>query len=177
MQEKFKKISKYFSFILRHNPRSINLEMDDLGWVSIESLIKNTTQFSLSFDIIKQIVSEQHRFKISPDRTKIKANQGHSIDIVLDLKPSKPPKFLLHGTAERFVKNIMNSGLNKQKRNFVHLTSSFKVAEFVGSRHGKSSVLTVESGLMYSIGYNFFKTENNIWLIKYVPANHVKILV
>ena len=162
-----KKTSKYLSFILRHQPGSIGLELTDEGWANIEELIARTTKFKLTKESIQTIVNtnDKKRFLISDDGLRIKANQGHSVKVSLELEPVTPPDFLLHGTTERFIESIFKEGLNKQQRHHVHLSETQKTALNVGSRYGKPVLLKVDSKQMHEDGFEFFKTENDVWLI------------
>jgi len=169
------KLSKYLSYILRHNPDSIGLELDKNGWADIDELIKKTTNFSLNrfnIDLTVQ-TNDKQRFSISEDGLKIRANQGHTIEIDLDLKSIKPPPVLYHGTASRFIDSIIREGLTKQKRHHVHLTESLEIASSVGNRYGKLVLLSIFTNEMINDGYIFFKTVNNVWLVDNVPFKYL----
>ena len=170
-----KKISKYLSFILRHQPDSIGLELSDEGWASIEELIGKTRKFKLTKELINTVVetNDKKRFLISEDGERVKANQGHSIEVNLELEPVTPPEVLLHGTAERFLESILREGLTKQRRHHVHLSETQKTALSVGARYGKPVLLKVDSEQMHRDGFEFFKTENNVWLVDYVPTKYL----
>jgi putative RNA 2'-phosphotransferase len=166
--------SKFLSLVLRHKPEEIGLVLDQNGWASIDELIDfaNASGTKLSRPQIESIVanSDKQRFAISPDGMKIRANQGHSVDIALGLAPQTPPEQLYHGTATRFLDSIRASGLHSASRQHVHLSSDLATAEKVGSRHGKPVVLTVESGRMARDGHLFYVSENGVWLTDAVPA-------
>ncbi len=166
--------SKFLSLVLRHKPEEIGLVLDQNGWASIDELIdlSNASGTKLSRPQIESIVanSDKQRFAISPDGMKIRANQGHSVDIALGLAPQTPPEHLYHGTATRFLDSIRASGLHSASRQHVHLSSDLATAEKVGSRHGKPVVLTVESGQMARDGHLFYVSENGVWLTDAVPA-------
>ena len=170
-----KKISKYLSFILRHQPDSISLELSDEGWANIEELITRTKKFKLTKESIQTVVdtNNKKRFLISDDGQRIKANQGHSIKVSLELEPVTPPDFLLHGTAERFIESIFKQGLTKQQRHHVHLSETKETAMSVGSRYGKPVLLKVNGKQMHEDGFEFFKTENDVWLVGCVPAKYL----
>jgi len=170
-----KKISKYLSFILRHQPDSIGLELSDEGWVNIGELITRTKKFKLTRESIQTIVdtNDKKRFLISDDGQLIKANQGHSVKVSLELEPVTPPDFLLHGTTERFIESIFKHGLTRQKRHHVHLSETEKTALSVGSRYGKPILLKVDSKQMHKDGFEFFKTENEVWLVYKVPIKYL----
>ena len=171
-----KKISKYLSFILRHQPDSIGLELSDEGWANIKELIGKTRKFELTKELINTVVetNDKKRFLISEDGERIKANQGHSIKVKLKLEPVTPPDVLLHGTAERFLESILKEGLTNQQRHHVHLSETQKTAMSVGSRCGKPVLLKVDSRRMHSDGFEFFKTENDVWLVDCVPVKYLE---
>jgi len=171
-------ISKYLSFLLRHRPEAIKLELDTKGWAPIDEIIDKTTKFRLTRDLIEIVVetNDKKRFSISKDGRKIRANQGHTIEINLDLKPVQPPDTLLHGTAQRFIKSIEAQGLCKMKRHHVHLTESKAVALSVGQRYGKPVILEIPASQMSKDGHLFFKTSNNVWLVEHVPVKYLKNL-
>lgn len=172
------KVSKFLSFVLRHKPEAINLTLDNEGWASVAELIeKAKPQITLTPKLIKQVVlkNDKKRFALSDDEQCIRANQGHSIQVNLQLSPVKPPVLLYHGTATRFLESIKQEGLKSKQRHHVHLSSDFKTAIAVGKRHGKPVVLEVASGKMYQQGFQFFLSNNGVWLTKYVPADFIEI--
>lgn len=170
-----KRKSKYLSFILRHQPDSIGLELSDEGWASIKELIGKTRKYKLTRELINTVVetNDKKRFLISEDGERIKANQGHSIEVKLELEPVTPPAVLLHGTAERFLESILKEGLTKQKRHHVHMSETQKTAMSVGTRYGKPVLLKVDSKQMHKDGFEFFKTENEVWLVYKVPIKYL----
>ena len=175
MEKQINKISKYLSFILRHKPETIGLTLDVNGWAEIDQLIANTTDFQLSHHLINVVVetNDKQRFIINHQNGKIRANQGHSIDVDLNLKPSLPPQTLFHGTTEQYYKNIKIEGLNKQKRHHVHLSEDMSVAISVGSRYGKIVLLEVDTQKMSDEGFVFYKTANNVWLVDEIPTQYL----
>jgi putative RNA 2'-phosphotransferase len=178
VSKELNKISKYFSFLLRHEPQAIGLQLDENGWASIEELIEKTTDFKLDRNMIEVVVetNDKQRFSISKDGLFIRANQGHSIEIDLDLIAQEPPSVLMHGTAERFMVNILDKGLSKMERHHVHLTESSAVAQSVGSRYGKPIILSIAAKEMYEDGFKFYKSANNVWLVDSVPVKYIKIM-
>ncbi|MBU2712073.1 RNA 2'-phosphotransferase [Zooshikella harenae] len=176
MDKQLKKVSKYLSFLLRHKPDSIGLILDEQGWASIAALIELTTDVELSREIIEVVVetNDKQRFSISEDGTKIRANQGHSIAIDLNLAPIEPPGCLYHGTATRFLASIMEKGITKQQRHHVHLTESIAVGKAVGGRYGKPVILVIDAQAMFQDGFVFFKTANNVWLVEEVPPAYIR---
>ena len=170
-----KKISKYLSFILRHQPDSIGLELSDEGWAKINEVIEKTRKFKLTKELINTVVdtNDKKRFLLSEDGLRIKANQGHSVKVKLELEPNIPPDVLLHGTATRFLDSIFEQGLTKQRRHHVHLSETHKTALSVGERYGKAVLPKVDSRQMYEDGFEFFKTENDVWLVDSVPKMYL----
>ncbi len=171
------KISKFLSLILRHKPETIGLTLNENGWADTQELLKqcNTFGYKLSFEQLKTVVdiNNKRRFAFSPDLTKIRANQGHSINVDLELKEKKPPDILFHGTAEKNIESIKEKGLNKRKRNFVHLSSDSKTAYNVGLRYGKPVILTINTGKMHEKGILFYLSENGVWLTDNVSPEFI----
>ena len=170
------KISKYLSYILRHKPESIGLVIDNNGWADIDELIEKTVDFTLTRDTIETIVKESPKQRFIINQNKIKANQGHSINIDLGLNTSTPPEYLYHGTATRFLKSILQGGLISKERQYVHLSSDIKVAKKVGQRHGKPVILRVNALLMSKHGYSFFISDNGVWLTTSVPTEFIEVI-
>lgn len=177
MNNKITKISKYLSFILRHKPEEIGAVLDENGWLSIDELIEKTTSYSLTPELISEVVvtNDKQRFAISKDGLYIKANQGHSVNVDLDLEPSTPPPYLYHGTAERNLGKIMSDGLRKMDRHHVHLSESVDTALKVGVRYGKPVILEIDTGKVVQYGLKFFVTDNNVWLVDRVPVEAISI--
>lgn len=174
------KFSKFLSYVLRHKPEEIGLNLDHNGWAHIDELITcaKKENYSLSYDFIQEVVKKDNkkRFIISECETKIRANQGHSIDIDLGLNPVKPPEILYHGTASRFLKSIMKQGLISGSRQYVHLSKDENTAVNVGKRHGIPIVLTIDAQLMYEDDHLFYISDNGIWLTKKVEKKYLNFL-
>ncbi|WP_296246849.1 RNA 2'-phosphotransferase [Pseudomonas sp. UBA4194] len=166
--------SKFLSYILRHEPQSIGLQLDTEGWAEIDSLIAGAAKEGriLDRELIMSIVStsDKKRFSISNDAKYIRAVQGHSTESV-DLQHirKEPPKFLYHGTATRFLESIEQQGLIAGSRHHVHLSQDMATAVAVGQRYGKPKVLKIEALRMHQQGFKFFQAENNVWLTDNVP--------
>ena len=177
MNRKLVRISKFLSLVLRHKPERIGLSLDQGGWAKVDELLLKVNQagVSLNKDLLQWVVDnkDRQRFCFSQDRQRIRANYGHSISVDLDFAPSKPPEFLFHGTATRFVESIKRLGLVPKKRNHVHLSPDQQTALKVGGRHGQPIVLTIQTGRMYECGFHFFRSTNGIWLTERVPAEHI----
>jgi putative RNA 2'-phosphotransferase len=173
-----KRISKFLSLVLRHQPETIDLVLDANGWADVEELIAKWTKHShiFSADELKEIVftNDKKRFSFNEDETKIRANQGHSIDVDLALKATEPPEFLYHGTVAKFLENIKQEGLLKISRQHVHLSGDKETAEKVGSRRGTPVILVVNSFKMHQDGYAFFISENGVWLTDNVPVKYIE---
>ena len=170
------KTGKYLSLILRHKPDVIGISLDEHGWADVSELIdgiKKTRNFDM--DMLEEIVrtDNKQRFAFNHDHTKIRANQGHSIAVDVELKEQKPPEVLYHGTGAKYVSSILKKGLLPQSRLYVHLSKDVSTAITVGKRHGTPVVFTVRTGEMFSKGYQFFLSENGVWLTKYVPAEYL----
>ncbi|KZK78372.1 RNA 2'-phosphotransferase [Pseudovibrio sp. W64] len=159
--------SKYLSFILRHKPEEIGLQLDPEGWANINELIERAKpQVELTFEMIEQVVieSDKQRFKLSDDKIHIRANQVHSVKVDLKLIPVTPPGVLYHGTAEQNWDSIMKQGLKAQSRHHVHLSQDRATAIKVGQRHGKPIVLLIDSERMHHSGVQFYQSDNGVWL-------------
>jgi putative RNA 2'-phosphotransferase len=172
------RVSKFLSLVLRHKPEQIGLELDSNGWADVNSLIQkcNESNIPLSLDILKHVVetNSKNRFSFNQQQNKIRANQGHSIEVELELKPIEPPQILYHGTAERFVSSISEKGLMKQQRQHVHLSSNVETAISVGRRHGRPFIFEILAQQMFSEKYEFFLSANGIWLTDNVPTKYLK---
>ncbi len=168
--------SKFLSLVLRHQPEVIGLILDDSGWADIDTLIRlSQAHKPLTRALIEQVVeaNSKQRFAISEDGRRIRANQGHSIEVELGLQPLAPPTLLYHGTATRFVDAIRREGLVKRSRQHVHLSADADTATAVGARHGKPAVLIVRAGEMAAAGHAFFRSENGVWLTDAVPVGFI----
>jgi len=173
-----KKVSKFLSLILRHKPEAIGIQLDRQGWANTEELIRKMSAKGTRVDrtLLEEVVAQNNkkRFSFNADGTKIRANQGHSIQIDLGLEAVEPPEFLYHGTATRFLDSIRQSGLEKRSRQHVHLSKDKATAINVGGRHGKPVILIVEAGKMHKAGYSFFISKNGVWLTDNVPVTYLQ---
>jgi putative RNA 2'-phosphotransferase len=164
--------SKFISLVLRHQPELIGLPLDGAGWADIETLIRlSQTHHPLTRDVIDEVVAtnNKQRFAISDDGMRIRARQGHSIEVELGLTPIVPPQWLFHGTATRSVESIRREGLSKRSRRHVHLSADAGTATNVGSRHGTPVILRIRAGDMAAAGFAFYRSENGVWLTDAVP--------
>lgn len=171
------KKSKFLSLILRHKPEEIGIVLDDNGWANISEIIQNSVENDIHFTMeeIEYIVenSEKKRFLISYDRKKIRANQGHSISVDVELKLEIPKIPLFHGTATKHVDSIMKNGINAGNRLHVHLSDSKELAQTVGSRHGKAAILVIDVDQMVEDGLLFYLSENGVWLTEFVAPEYI----
>ena len=175
-----KKHSKFLSLILRHKPQTIGIELDENGWVDVDVLLSamNKNRKQIDKSMLEEIVetNDKKRFAFNDDKTKIRASQGHSINIDLGLEEVKPPRELYHGTAASNYDSIFRNGLEKRGRNHVHLSKDPQTAREVGSRHGKPIVLVVNSGDMRMNGIKFYLSENGVYLTDFVAPRYIGFL-
>ncbi|MDK0618977.1 RNA 2'-phosphotransferase [Clostridium perfringens] len=180
MKNNDSKISKYISLILRHKPEEIGLKLDEHGYLSVLDLIEgiNKSYKGFSMDDLERIVREDSkgRYSFNEDKSKIRANQGHSIKVDLELEAIKPPKVLYHGTVRKYLESILKNGLIKKERQYVHLSKDIETASIVGKRHGNLVILEVDSESMFKDGIKFYLSKNNVWLCNYVPVKYIKEL-
>lgn len=173
-----KGISKLLSYILRHSPETIKLKLDENGWADVNELIAKFDLYDLTLDLeLLQYVVENNdkkRFAFNEDKTRIRANQGHSIAVELNLNETEPLEYLYHGTVEKFLSDIKTQGLQKMSRQHVHLSADKETANKVGGRRGKPVILIVNSGGMHRAGYKFYLSANNVWLTDVVPAEYIE---
>ena len=172
--------SKFLALILRHKPESIGITLDEHGWANVETLVARIAQIKQGFtkEILDEIVrtDNKERYSYNGDETKIRANQGHSIQVDVELEKKDPPEILWHGTGEKSVESIDEQGLIPKSRLYVHLASDEEPATKVGSRHGKPVIYKVYSGQMVEAGYEFFLSVNGVWLTKKVPVKYLERL-
>ena len=169
--------SRYMSLILRHKPEVIGITLDEHGWADVNELIKGIAKTKLfNMKILEEIVrtDNKQRYSFNEDKTKIRANQGHSVPVDVELKQKTPPDYLWHGTGQKYVPSIDKQGLLPKSRLYVHLSSDEKTAITVGSRHGIPVIYKVHSRQMAEHGYQFYCSVNGVWLTKEVPAKYLE---
>lgn len=169
-------ISKFLCKFLRHSPEKLGIQLDSEGWVDVENLLLTCSNygFPITLEELQETVKLDDKQRFTIKEGKIRANQGHSIPVNLGLTTAEPPVVLYHGTATKFLDSILSEGLTKQKRHHVHLTKCVNTAHLVGARYGKPVVLTVDSLSMYVNGYDFYCSENGVWLTDRVPVKYIK---
>ena len=185
MKKKLTRLGKFISLILRHKPEMIGIELDRNGWANVDELIngisrsgdvENGKEERINFEILEEIVrnNSKKRYEFNEDFTKIRACQGHSIDVDLEFKAVKPPKILYHGTADRFLEQIKKEGIKKKSRQFVHLSETEETAYSVGQRHGKPFIIKVLAEKMYENGKEFFISKNGVWLTDDIEVKYLE---
>ena len=178
MKPIYKRISKYLSLVLRHQPESIGISLDENGWTNVDSLLnKLQRKFrGIDLNLLKEVVAtnDKKRFAFNEDETLIRANQGHSVKIDFGYIEKEPPAFLYHGTVPKFMREIKLKGLLKMSRHHVHLSFERETAFKVGSRRGVPTILTVKSGEMHQNGFAFYQSENGVWLTEHVPPKFIE---
>jgi len=178
VSDKYKKHSKFLSYVLRHKPESIGIELDENGWVEVPVLLEASRKAGqdISMDLLKEIVAtnDKKRFAFNDTEDRIRASQGHSVkNIDLALEEIEPPEILYHGTVERFLEAIKQSGLQKMNRQHVHLSGTTETATNVGSRRGKPVILNVRALSMFKAGHKFYRSANGVWLTDTVPWEYI----
>lgn len=170
------KLGRFLSYVLRHNPSAAGITLDAHGWADVGELLFGVrrTGRQIDMDTLERIVRENNkrRYSFSENHTKIRANQGHSIPVDIELKEEKPPRRLYHGTAERFLPSIRREGIRKMNRQFVHLSADFQTATEVGLRHGTPAVIVIDAEAMARNGTVFYLSENGVWLCEHVAPEY-----
>jgi len=172
--------SKFLSLVLRHKPEEIGLHLNEEGWANVSELLEKAAQhgMTISFALLEEVVNtnDKKRFAFNADKSHIRANQGHSVDINLNLQAVEPPAILYHGTATRFLDSIKEKGLLAGERQHVHLSANQEVAVSVGKRHGKPVIITVNAQQMAKDGLLFYRSDNGVWLTEKVPVGYLMIV-
>jgi putative RNA 2'-phosphotransferase len=170
------KVSKYLSKHLRHQPERIGLTLDEGGWVEIDTLLAATSAhgFRITRDELEHVVADNDKKRFAVEGTRIRASQGHSVEVDLGLPPATPPPFLYHGTVARCLDAIRAEGLRPMNRHDVHLSPDRETATRVGARRGRPVVLTVDAGAMHRDGHVFHVSANGVWLTKAVPPQYLR---
>lgn len=179
-EKELKRYSKFMSLVLRHRPEQIGLRLDENGWADVNELIEKMNMYDCQLDqsIVEYLVAtnNKQRFAFNADKSRIRANQGHSLSVDLKLVSLQPPNVLYHGTAAVNLTSILASGLEKRDRQHVHLSSEVETARTVGQRHGKPIVLHIDAAKMFNDGWVFYKSENGVWLTDAVPAFYIRTI-
>jgi putative RNA 2'-phosphotransferase len=172
------KVSKYLSKYLRHAPDAIGIKLAPGGWVDVDELLTACAKnkFPITRQELQIVVefNDKQRFSFNSTGTLIRANQGHSVEIDLQLEPAVPPDILYHGTGRKSVESILEKGLCKMSRHHVHLSRDIAIAKTVGARHGQPVVFTVFTGAMHQAGHVFYCSDNDVWLVDHVPPEYLQ---
>lgn len=168
------KQGRYLSLILRHKPEAGNLTLDKNGWAEIKSV---TDAMGISRQELEEIVAwdDKGRYEFSNDKKKIRARQGHSINVDVELKKFVPNSKLYHGTIWTSVEKIMKDGLKPMSRLYVHLSKDTKTATKVGSRRGEPVILTIDAKKAHEDGIEFFVSNNEVILTKHIPTKYISL--
>ncbi|HEX8230125.1 MAG TPA: RNA 2'-phosphotransferase [Chloroflexia bacterium] len=174
------KLSKYLSKHLRHVPEALGLTLAPGGWVPVDALLEacDRRNFRITREELEEVVARNNkqRFSFDPGGTLIRANQGHSVEVDLQLEPVEPPAVLYHGTGSQNVEAIQREGLRRMSRHHVHLSGDMSTALNVGARHGRPVVFEVDAAGMHQAGYEFYRSANGVWLVKHVPAEWLALV-
>lgn len=171
--------SRFLSLVLRHKPEAAGIQLDAHGWADVSELLRGIHQrHPLTFEQLEEIVQtdDKQRYSFNGDKTKIRANQGHSVPVDVELEELEPPEYLYHGTGEKYLDSILQKGLIAKTRLYVHLSANLETAKAVGIRHGTPVVFVVKSGQMFRDGLSFYRSENGVWLTKCVPPCYLEKL-
>jgi len=178
-EKDLKHLSKFLSLILRHQPQLIGLQLDPKGWADVTTLITQVNEAGKAIDgpMLQLLVATnaKQRFAFNDDGSRIRASQGHSVSIDLGIVPQQPPEVLFHGTAAHNRDAILAEGVKKGIRQHVHLSIERETATQVGSRHGRPLIFNVLAGQMHADGFDFYLSENGVWLTDNVPAKYVAL--
>lgn len=171
------KVSKYLSKHLRHQPERIGLTLDAHGWVPVDELLRAVARhhFPLTRAELEHVVASNDKQRFAIEGGRIRASQGHTIEVDLDLPPAEPPAYLYHGTVGRFLDAIRAEGLRPMNRTHVHLSPDHETATRVGARRGRPVVLTVDAGATHRAGHVFYVSANGVWLTAAVPPEHLRL--
>ena len=173
------RVSKFLSLVLRHDPSRIGITLDDAGWTDVDALLAACAAHGVTITRaqLDEIVatSDKQRYAFDETRTRIRANQGHSVPVELGLPPAPPPETLYHGTVEAALPGIRANGLVRGARHHVHLSADVETATKVGSRRGKPVILTIRAGAMADAGHVFYRSENGVWLTERVPPELIEL--
>ncbi len=171
--------SKYLSKHLRHQPERLGLTLAPGGWVEVAALLAACAAHGMPLTRaeLDEVVARNNKQRFAYDETGtlIRANQGHSVDVDLQLEPAVPPPVLYHGTGHAAVEAIRREGLRRMRRHHVHLSSDVATATTVGARHGRPVVFAVDAAAMHRAGFVFYRSANGVWLVERVPPQYLRL--
>ena len=172
------KVGRSIGLVRRHKPETIGITLDEHGWANVDELISGIAENHQGFskEILEEIArtDNKQRYSFNAGKTKIRANQGHSINVDVELEEKEPPEYLYHGTGKKYFSSIMEQGLLPKSRLYVHLSADVETAKVVGHRHGSEVVFRVDTGRMFRDGYKFYLSVNGVWLTKEVPVRYLQ---
>jgi putative RNA 2'-phosphotransferase len=172
------RLSRFLSLVLRHKPETIGIALDREGWVAVDTLLVQCRAHGkdISRSVLDDIVATnpKRRFAFSHDGARIRANQGHSVEVELGYQPQPPPDLLFHGTIAAVLPAIRTDGLSRMQRHHVHLSADAATATQVGGRRGPPVVLRVLAGRMRADGHTFYLSANGVWLTEAVPPAYIE---
>ncbi|MEJ8636056.1 MULTISPECIES: RNA 2'-phosphotransferase [Streptomyces] len=170
------KVSKYLSKHLRHQPERIGITLDENGWVPVDELMRAAAAHHFPFTRaeLDHVVAVNDKRRFTIDGARIRANQGHTVEVDLDLPPAEPPAYLYHGTVAAHLDAIRAEGLRPMRRHHVHLSPDRETATRVGARRGRPVILSVDSGAMHRAGHVFRVSANGVWLAEAVPTEFLR---
>ena len=179
MMRDMRSTSKFIALILRHRPEAVGIALDEHGWAKVDKLIDGINaagNHRLTKELLEEIVrtDEKQRYAFNEDHTLIRANQGHSVSVDVELTEMEPPPVLYHGTGERYADSIDRQGLIPKTRLYVHLSVDTETAHKVGSRHGKPVIYRVDCQRMAADGFVFYRSVNGVWLTREVPQKYLQ---
>ena len=170
-------LGRFLSLVLRHNPAAAYIGLDENGWADVDSLLAGCNRAGRKIDreTLERIVREnsKQRYKFNEDHTRIRASQGHSVAVDVEMRECAPPEWLYHGTTSRSLESIRSEGIKKGSRQHVHLSRDTETATQVGQRHGKPLLLRVSAAAMHRDSHKFWLSENGVWLCEHVPLAYV----
>ena len=167
--------SRFLSYVLRHRPDAIGVELDAAGWLDIDVLLAAMATHGrpISRAVLDRVVAGTDKRRLQVQGTRIRAAQGHSVGVDLQLEPVRPPATLFHGTVDRFLPAILAEGLRPGQRNHVHLSADERTASVVGGRRGDAVVLRIDAAGMHRDGHRFYQAANGVWLTERVPPRWI----
>ena len=171
--------SKFIALILRHRPEAVGIALDEHGWAKVDELIDGINaagNHRLTKELLEEIVrtDEKQRYAFNEDHTLIRANQGHSVSVDVELTEMEPPPVLYHGTGQKYADSIDRQGLIPKTRLYVHLSADTETAHKVGSRHGKPVIYRVDCQRMAADGFVFYRSVNGVCLTRKVPPKYLQ---
>jgi len=169
------RISRFLSKVLRHSPESIGLTLDRHGWAAVDDILKVVPWMDRPNLLRAVNENDKQRFALSDDGQKIRARQGHSVKVELELEPVEPPRRLYHGTYQKAVQSIFRTGIQKMQRHHVHMSEDKGTATAVGRRSGAPILFEINAEQMFKDGHVFYCSENGVWLTDHVPVRYLTL--